>query len=431
MRDATGKQEAHRSRGTAVMRWLAAVTALALGWTLVTAPSQAAPMAESGDGGATTAAPTAVPQSLSLRRNNISVSSHRFPGWAVVDVDPNLPGTKSYVVVLKKWNGSRWRTVKKYRTAGSAEKRTMKHLAAGNRYKILVPRQHGMGKRWGPTWTHDPGKVSIDHQTYPVSNSGTSTEIDKGMKLKVDLGPDLPGKRSYTFDVFRKDASGKWIRYRSLRTARTSETKALMVPYGKYKVRVRPQHGMAANNVYPSRQGPAQTWLKSGNIPTFLPIACSTNPDTVNYYVNPMGQTNRLSDIQAGVERFARFSGVNFVYQGLTGATELNNALVITVDTKENFGGSAGLGWFKVATSGSSLSYYRLGVQINPDYNRSLTASRFRALITHEVAHTFGANHSDRRTDLLYPSLTSDNSSLSIWDMEKSERAPAQACPLR
>jgi Tol biopolymer transport system component len=56
----------------------------------------------------------------------------------VVDVNPDLPGSKSWKIKLQRKSGSKWRTVGTYRTQGAAETRAFKVKAGTYRVKVYA-----------------------------------------------------------------------------------------------------------------------------------------------------------------------------------------------------------------------------------------------------------------------------------------------------
>lgn len=70
-----------------------------------------------------------------------------------------------------------------------------------------------------------------------------------GNRLTVNVGPDRPGKRSFTLKLLRKRA-GSWHKVATYRTRGSSEIRRLALPKGKYRVRV-----MAAGKIAGTRTG--------------------------------------------------------------------------------------------------------------------------------------------------------------------------------
>jgi hypothetical protein len=69
----------------------------------------------------------------------------------------------------------------------------------------------------------------------PVSCSVKA--VSGASKLKVNMGPNLPGKGYYTFRIDRRTSVG-WVRIlKTYRTQGTGETRTVNVPKGTYRVK--------------------------------------------------------------------------------------------------------------------------------------------------------------------------------------------------
>jgi hypothetical protein len=61
--------------------------------------------------------------------------------------------------------------------------------------------------------------------------------VNNASRIKVNMGPNLPGDLNYTFRVERKTAAG-WVRVlQNFQTQGAGETRTVNVPRGRYRVK--------------------------------------------------------------------------------------------------------------------------------------------------------------------------------------------------
>ncbi len=72
--------------------------------------------------------------------------------------------------------------------------------------------------------------------------------IKNDKKLKINMGPNQPGSRYYTFKIDIKK-HGKWYRYlHNYKTQGTKETKVVNFPKGKYRAHCNGKFGYTSAN---------------------------------------------------------------------------------------------------------------------------------------------------------------------------------------
>lgn len=76
----------------------------------------------------------------------------------------------------------------------------------------------------------------------PLRQATVKVKTPKQAKLRIDVNPDLRGKKAWKVKVLKKEKA-KFVRVRALRTSGPREIARIDVPRGRYKVRVPSQHG--------------------------------------------------------------------------------------------------------------------------------------------------------------------------------------------
>ena len=96
----------------------------------------------------------------------------------VVDVNPDLRGSKYWKVKLQRKSGSKWRTVGIYRTHGATETRAF-GVKAGT-YRVKVYARPGYRSVTTPAYRFTPTRRSADHAPTPPSRRSRRTRRHRG-----------------------------------------------------------------------------------------------------------------------------------------------------------------------------------------------------------------------------------------------------------
>ena len=183
----------------------------------------------------------------------------RDDGRLVVDLNPNLAGTKRWRYQLQRYVRSSWTTITKdsykgrgyFYTRGTAE--TFAHRAATGTYRVHVyPGQHG---HTGVT------TAGFAHRR-PTPTASLQTITDR--RLRVNVNPNLADTKRWRYELLRK-VDGSWTKvtrdsYRGrgyFYTRGTAEVYTHVgVRPGRYRVRVPGgQHGHDAMTTSTHRHG--------------------------------------------------------------------------------------------------------------------------------------------------------------------------------
>ncbi|HYO17046.1 MAG TPA: hypothetical protein VES02_00060 [Dermatophilaceae bacterium] len=85
---------------------------------------------------------------------------------------------------------------------------------------------------------YPPGVTPVSCKVSAVSNAS---------KIKVNMGPNQPGNRYYTFRIDVRREGGGWLRYlKTFKTQGKAETRTVNVPSGTYRVRCNGKFGFVS-----------------------------------------------------------------------------------------------------------------------------------------------------------------------------------------